>query len=285
MSLDIDRIQKSSHTVEKFLRKNPRKPSSNAIHDLRTSMRSLETAFETLGLDKKTRVKRLLRDLGSVRKRAGKIRDMDVLTEGALKLKHDEERECLVQLLEYLGAQRVKHARKLRRHIEHENPDLRRDLERNSKKMEKILRDSEKKSKESAAPAAAAREIQLSSELQKPARLTRNNLHSYRLKVKELRNVLQLSNGTRNEKFLRRLGEIKDAIGEWHDWEELIAIARQQLRHEGPCRLLKHFKATSDSKFKHALSLTNNFRKSHLAGSEQRPASVDGPEAPGPAQQ
>jgi len=130
--------------------------------------------------------------------------------------------------------------------------------------MERIVRDSRKKADSTAEPAAAAKTIQLSSELQKPARLTRNNLHAYRLKVKELRNVLQLSNGTRNAKFLKRLGEIKDAIGEWHDWEELIAIAKQQLRHEGPCRLLKHFKATSDSKFKRALSVTNEFRKDHF---------------------
>jgi CHAD domain-containing protein len=261
MSLDIERIQKSSRTVEKFLRKNPRKPSSDAIHDLRTSMRSLETAFETLGLKKKRRVKRLLRDLANVRKRAGKIRDMDVLTEDTLKLKHDEERECLVQLLEYLGAERVRHARKLRRHIERGNPDLRRDLKRNSKEMEKILRDSKEKSRKSTAAAEAAKTVQLSSELREPARLTRSNLHSYRLKVKELRNVLQLSNGNRNEKLLERLGEIKDAIGEWHDWEELIALAGQQIRHDGPCRLLKHFKSTSDTKFKRALSLTNEFRK------------------------
>jgi len=89
MSLDIDRIHRSARTVEKFLRSNPRKPSSDAIHDLRTSMRSLETAFTTLGLDRKSSIKRMLRNLGSVRKRAGKIRDMDVLTEDALELNHD----------------------------------------------------------------------------------------------------------------------------------------------------------------------------------------------------
>src|SRR2546430_8135357 len=106
MSFDIERIHKATRRVEKFLQKNPKRPSSDAIHNLRTSARSLETAFRTLGLDSKRKVKRLLRGLGDIRKRAGKVRDMDVLSADALTVKPDGEQDCLVQLLEYLGAER-----------------------------------------------------------------------------------------------------------------------------------------------------------------------------------
>src|SRR5262245_63511660 len=106
MSFDIERIQKSTRRVRKFLQKNSKRPSSDAIHNLRTSTRSLETTFTTLGFDSKRKVKRLMRDLGDVRKRAGKVRDMDVLTADALMVKQDGEKDCLVQLLEYLGAER-----------------------------------------------------------------------------------------------------------------------------------------------------------------------------------
>lgn len=49
--------------------------------------------------------------VSKLRKRAGKIRDMDVLTAHAasVELAHDEN-YCSVALLEYLGAQRLKHA-------------------------------------------------------------------------------------------------------------------------------------------------------------------------------
>src|SRR5262245_10676029 len=114
MSFDIDRIQKSTRKVSKFVKKNSKRPSSDAIHNLRTSTRSLETTFVTLRLNSKGKVKRLLRDLGDVRKRAGKVRDMDVLTADALSVKEDGEQDCLVQLLEHLGAERNKYAKKLR---------------------------------------------------------------------------------------------------------------------------------------------------------------------------
>src|SRR5688572_9949968 len=132
MPFDIARIHKSERRVMKFLRRNSRRPSSEAVHDLRTSARSLETTFSTLGLDGKKSVKRLLRSLGDVRRRAGKVRDMDVLTAHALAIKERREQDCHVQLLEYLGAERRKYARKLRAEIDRTDPRLRRDLKQNA---------------------------------------------------------------------------------------------------------------------------------------------------------
>src|SRR5262245_48722820 len=125
MAFDIRRIQKSSRKVTKFLRKNVQKPSPDAIHDLRTNTRRLETCFTTLGLDSKGKARRLLRDMADLRSRAGKVRDMDVLTADALKVEADREQDCLVRLLEHLGAKRTKHAKKLRRLIRTATPRLR----------------------------------------------------------------------------------------------------------------------------------------------------------------
>src|SRR5215472_13507948 len=118
MSIDVKRINKSSRRVKKFLRKNSRRPSSTAVHNMRTSIRSLETTFTTVGLDSKGKVRRLLHDLRDIRKCAGKVRDMDVLTADAITLADDKERDCLVQLVEYLGSKRSKYAKKLHRAIQ-----------------------------------------------------------------------------------------------------------------------------------------------------------------------
>ena len=272
MSFDVERIRQSVRRVSKFLEKNSKRPSADAVHNLRTSTRSLETTFETLGLDKKGNAKRLLRHLGRVRKRAGKVRDMDVLVEAALTLKRnpDSEKACLVQLLEYLGAERNKYAKKLRREIEADRSQLRQDLKRNSKRLEDLLDQAKKNPGGSdAIPATAAKTIQLTADLKTPARLNRKNLHPYRLKVKQLRNVLQMSQQTSKSEFLEKIGEVKDAIGQWHDWEELIGIATQLLDHGPACKLVKRMKATSDSKYKDALSLTNRLRRNYLNGQEK----------------
>src|SRR5262249_45713945 len=143
MSFDIEKIQKSTRRVRKFLRKNSKRPSSNAIHNLRTSTRSLETTLTTLRVNSKKTVKRLLRDLADIRKRAGKVRDMDVLTAHGLTVDQAGEQDCLVQLLEYLGAKRTKYAKKLRHVIATNSPQLRPNLKRNSKRVEKLLKEAE----------------------------------------------------------------------------------------------------------------------------------------------
>jgi CHAD domain-containing protein len=210
-------------------------------------------------------VKRLLRDLGDVRSRAGRVRDMDVLTAHALTVKQPGEQDCLVQLIEYLGAERRQYARKLRSEIQETGPQLRRRLDRNLKRVEKALKKAEDNPADSdAIPVTLAKAIKLSSELNKPPRLARSTLHAYRLKVKELRNVLQLSDHTADQEFLRKLAEVKDGIGEWHDWEELKTIATRQLAHGSSCKLIKHLKKTADSKYKLALALANQLRSDYL---------------------
>jgi CHAD domain-containing protein len=225
----------------------------------------------TLGLDSKGKVRRLLHDIGDVRKHAGKVRDMDVLTADAVTLKQDGEEDCLVQLLEYLGAERTKHVKELRRLINRSTPQLRRNLERNSKRLEKVLRRAgDNRTRSDVIADTMARIIQLSAELHSPIRLNRNNLHPYRLKVKELRNVLQLSDRADDHILLKKLGEVKDAIGEWHDWVGLRSIAGQLLDHGTSCKLIKRLKKTSDSKYEHALSLANRVRNQYLTARERK---------------
>src|SRR5581483_4892092 len=133
MSFDLERIHKSTRRVAKFLRKNSKRPSSKAVHNLRTSTRTLETTFSTLRLDSTRKVRRLLHDLGDIRKRAGKVRDMDVLTADVLTVYEAGEQDCVVQLLEFLGAQRSRYAKRLRRTIEAAGDPLRRNLKRSSR--------------------------------------------------------------------------------------------------------------------------------------------------------
>jgi CHAD domain-containing protein len=265
MSFDTERIRESTRRIAKFVRKNSKRPSSNAIHNLRTSARSLETAFATLGLDSRRSVKRSLRDLQKVRKRAGKVRDMDVLTADMLTVKKKEEEDCIVQLVEHVGAERKAFAKKLRLTIDKVSPELLPSLKRSGKRVRKLLKQANTDPAGSDAMSSTmAVAIKLSSELNNPAQLNRSNLHQYRLKVKELRDVLKLSNQANGEEFLRELTEVKDAIGEWHDWEELIAIATQLLDHGRPCQLMKHLQTTSNLKYEHALALASHLRNSYL---------------------
>ena len=267
MALDPKQLQKPVRKIRKIIKRTGKQPSPEDVHDLRTNTRRLEASLAALALDSKGNGRRVLKDLSRVRKRAGKVRDLDVLTGFAATLNDDGEQDCKIQLLEHLGAQRRKGARKLHGVIADNLGGLRRDLKRLSKDLDRMLfQDGSKDGdpKQASAQAAAAA-LRLESELADTRRLGRQNLHPYRLKVKELRNVLRMAKEPGDKEFLDTLGEVKDAIGEWHDWEELSAIAQELLRHGPACNLIRELKQISEKKYKSALESAEKMRKQYLA--------------------
>jgi CHAD domain-containing protein len=187
-----------------------------------------------------------------------------------------------VQLLEHLGSARYQHAKKLSLEMRQSGPALRRRLKRTAARFEKLIPSNRKKDAGKKSPngqievvaEVAAAALKLAGELENPPTLNKNNLHPYRIKVKELRNVLQLADSPGNPDFIEALGEVKDVIGEWHDWEELIAIADDLLDHGPGCKLLQQLKTISARKYEHALTLANKLRKDFLGATRagKRPA-------------
>ena len=212
MMLDIGPIKKNICKLRKFLKKAPSRPNPDEIHDLRTRIRRLEAVLEALDVNYKCNERRLLRHLGRIRKCAGKVRDMDVLTGYASTVKVHQERDCLVQLLEYLGAERYRRAEQLHARMGKYGAKLRR-LKRSLARLQKLIPNHNKKSAgdRNTAPAEAmAFVLKLSSELAAPATLNRKHLHGYRLKIKELRYVLEMANDPGNRQLIEKLGEIKE---------------------------------------------------------------------------
>jgi CHAD domain-containing protein len=79
MALDINKIQKPMRKIGKLLNKISNPPTPDEVHDLRTSARKLEASVQALSLDSRGNERRVLKHVGRLRKRAGKVRDMDVL--------------------------------------------------------------------------------------------------------------------------------------------------------------------------------------------------------------
>jgi CHAD domain-containing protein len=270
MALDAKRMRQTMRKLRKLVRKAPRRPTPDNIHDLRTYTRRFEAAAGALKLDSRRNERRVLRDLSRARKRAGKIRDMDVLTSYTASVHANQQQDCLVQLLEYLGARRYRQAERLQAAMKKRGSALRRRLKRASTRIDKLIAATSKDpaaAQNGASADAMASAVKLSEELTAPATLNKNNLHPYRLKVKELRYVLQMADSPDTRAFIDSLGEVKDAIGEWHDWEELIAIAADLDEHGPNCKLIQELKKISERKYEQALSLTNQMRKDYLRGS------------------
>jgi CHAD domain-containing protein len=260
VALDFNEVGKPFNKLRKLLKKFPKQPSAKQVHDIRTRTRGVEAALAAVSLDGREQGQRLLGAITPVRKRAGKVRDMDVLTGFASTLTTQEDNECIVQLLEHLGQKRFNRARKLYKTVRRNRNQAVRSLKRCSSSIEKRL--DGKKKRSSWEVDAAATALHLSGELTAWPKLTANNLHSFRLKVKELRNVIKLSK--KNVELVKELGQVQDAIGEWHDWTELASFAAEILDHSQGCEIQQQIRAEAKKRFEKALQLANRLREQYF---------------------
>jgi CHAD domain-containing protein len=270
MLLKTERVQKSIKRLRKYFKKNPKSPTPAKIHDLRTSARRLESSLESMDIGKKKLKKRIERDLSVVRKRLGKVRDMDVLTAHAMSVSPKiTEQESLVELLEYLGAERSGHIKKLRKTAKRYGPPLRKELRKIAEKVDDTANDRKQNGERAVGfneqQAGPLRELMEG--LERPTHLTRSNLHPYRLKLKELRYVLQLAEQKAAEKLVEELGRVKDAIGEWHDWEELLAVASEVVDDGPRSKLVVQLKQIAEKEFEKALALAKQMRRKYRRSS------------------
>lgn len=263
MALERDRLLKHVSKLRKLIHKMDSKAAPEKVHDLRTSTRQFEAVYNALSLNKHGVGKSVLNNLARVRKRAGKVRDMDVLMGFASKIHPPGEEECCLELLEYIGAERMKQAKKLYSQVNRRSAALRRDLKRAISVLDKLL-PKRRSTPDGSTITTDATEtaVKLASGLATPQRLTSKTLHPYRLKIKELRNVLRMADRV-SGRFVEDLGKVKDAIGEWHDWEELVSIA-EKLEHGKECPLRIQLRRTSRRRYVHALALSQKLRKTYL---------------------
>jgi CHAD domain-containing protein len=273
MSLGPDSVEKPLSKLRKSLKAVPKDPTPNAVHDLRTRCRRLEAIMHALGLDQQAGGRRLIKSVKRIRKRAGKVRDMDVLTGFASTLPKSQGEECLVQLLEHLGKERSRFEKKLRDTVQTRTKDAQNDLKGYENYISKHFAAQKKGDPRPTEwqRHAMAQALDLSHKLAAWPRLSAENLHPFRLEVKQLNYVLKLAQET-DGKFVQALDDTKDAIGEWHDWCELEAIAQKVLNHGSGCTIGKEIHQRAEERLKHAITLASRVRKEYLSEiPEQRP--------------
>ncbi|MBV8205631.1 MAG: CHAD domain-containing protein [Acidobacteria bacterium] len=258
MALDQKEVTGPFAKLRKQLGKLPRRPSPGEVHKLRTRTRRIEAVLQAFRLSDRTKGGELLEHISGLRKGAGKVRDMDVLTGFAASLPVHQHRECLVALLEQLGLRRAEAARRLHKTVRGARKPARHALQRCCRRIGREL----KSGNSEWASDAAAVALQLSGELANWPKPTAANLHEFRLKTKQLRYTLKLSGD--KAPLLSFSGEAKDRIGEWHDWHELAAIARKAIGHGGRCEVLDLIQSGEKKRLERALWAANRLRAQYF---------------------
>jgi CHAD domain-containing protein len=268
MPLDLEKLDRPLLKLRKLVRRMSKVPTQGEVHAIRTNTRRVEATLDALQLSQKRKGRRVLRAVTPIRKNAGDVRDMDVLTSFSATISTDGEDECLVKLLEHLGEERALGASKLRRTVTKRGRAVRKRLRVCSSLIEKHFdKQSGKMQKEWPADATAAA-FRVYGDLAGWPKISAANLHPFRLKVKQMRYILQLS-GEDNE-LTESLRKVKDRIGEWHDWTDLAAIAKDVLADCKNCKVISQIELIAKQKFQTAVRDTHHLRAKYFTNQAQR---------------
>lgn len=272
MTLLQQRSRGLSDDLEKFVSKLSKGVTEKGVHRLRTTIRRAETLVDYAQPRLGKKQQKALDELQALRKRAGKVRDLDIQAGLLGSIGNRSAAGDRRVLLDTLKKKRVRQASRL--------ASLVKKVE-SSKIMDRLERITEKAVSKAPANAdeplqAAQKElVELSSAFSSRQALKPARLHELRIKLKMLRYRAELADETPEQKeFVERVKSVQDAIGEWHDWEMLAESAENQFGDRINCALLVEIRSLLAARFSAASSAALNLLASATPPAKKKPVSV-----------
>jgi CHAD domain-containing protein len=241
------------------------------VHHFRTHSRRVEALIADLAPDTRNK-KKLLKLLSKLRKKAGKVRDLDVEISFLKNLRIPDRQNHRSQLLEWFDSEHARRSRKLPKSFEADIVrELRKRLRRSKTEM-KLGEVDPLKLALSRLPKLGA------------AELNEKNLHSCRIAAKHARYLAELVDSASAKSFVDELKKAQDVIGEWHDVLKLKEKAEQHFGgvHDSP--LVAALENISRARFRRArsslvatLATLSEYQRGATVAGERKPAKFDSP--------
>jgi CHAD domain-containing protein len=268
MAGELERVRKALRELGKSLRSLSGDSAPKHVHKLRTASRRVESIAGVLEAADGKKSRRLVKSIEPIRKAAGGVRDMDVLLADARKLARYCDGESLNHLVAHLETARQQSAGELQHALHHRRKAVLEDLKEYSRFVASLAKHAQSSSRSDAEAGRAQEEINSSAmnvlrELGDWKPLDADNLHEFRLKVKQLRYTLQLD-AQADASLVEALGDVQRRVGDWHDWHQLEEIARGVLVLEEDHALLDRIGETVKRRFDRALAAANALRGKYL---------------------
>jgi CHAD domain-containing protein len=238
--------------LEEDLVKLSSKPRAENVHRLRTGTRRLQILLGELSPEPDRSQKKLLKLLGRIRKRAGKVRDLDVQLAALRSLKIPREPRRKTQLMNDLIELRGGQEKKLRKAVDEDTVrEIRKRLKRASKDFDPgASRD----------PLAVARKM-LERIQREGGPVTEALLHQYRILSKRVRYAAEFADQSAEAvQFIAGLKRIQDALGDWHDWLMLTKTVSERLGEVRESSLVAELHNVTGAKFRHAVAVLSQMR-------------------------
>lgn len=258
MSIDPKRSREVFQKLDRDLVKLSSSPQANIVHRFRTGTRRLQILLSELSPKLERSDKKLLKLLGRIRKRAGKVRDLDMQATALRGLKVPREPRRKTQLVNHLIELRGKQEKKFRKHLDKATVrEIRKRLKRAAKHFHpEAGRD----------PLAVARALLEGLHRSGPP-VTETVLHQYRILSKRARYAAEFATPSpASERFIAQIKHIQDALGDWHDWLTLTQTATADLGDVRESPLVAELHNVTGAKYRRAVAI--------LSQTDSAPASV-----------
>jgi CHAD domain-containing protein len=245
MSLDRKRGRMVFEKLERDLAKLSSELRPQNVHGFRTATRRLHILLIELALHPDHRNKKLLKLLGRIRKRAGKLRDLDVQLAALRSFKAPREPRRKTQLVNELIEMRDRQEKKLRKSLNKDTvSNLRKQLKRAARNFNP---------KQSRDPLSVAKTL-LGSMDGSSAPIDAALLHQYRILTKRARYAAEFASpSTESQQFIAGIKRVQDALGDWHDWLTLTENAKKRLGEVRESALVAELHNLTGAKFRQAI--------------------------------
>ncbi len=263
MLLHPAQTRASFRRLGRQLSKLTRKPAAENVHRFRTSSRRVEVLVADLAEKRNGNDKKLLKLLGRLRKKAGRVRDLDVQSAALRSLKIPQEPGRKAQLTRALAEERVKREEKLAKALN------KKTMAEANKRLKRAAASLE--IPKNADPLARARRKLDELEVDQGA-VSEKTLHQFRIAGKRARYIAELAG--KDAEATRLIGLLKhmqDVIGDWHDWVQLAERAEGLFGGVQDSALVAALRNITRAKFRQAVNTLNETRAA-LAG--KKPVAV-----------
>lgn len=257
MPVDQQHCRDVFKKLDKELGKMTRQSRPERVHKFRTSTRRVETVLEELTPKPIRQTKKMLKELRRLRRKAGKVRDLDVQIGLLRNLKVARGAREKSQLLHSLAAQRAKRDKKLAASLDKNSVrDMRQSLRRALKHTQ-------------IPPALDPLSVALH-EFSEVARnhgpLTEKILHQYRIIGKRARYIVEMaSKAPETDSAAAHLKKMQDVVGDWHDWLTLTECAENLFGGIKDSPLVAAMRNLTRAKFREAASAVTEAKSQVLA--------------------
>jgi CHAD domain-containing protein len=234
--------------LRRILREVSRDPKPKLVHQLRTTIRRTEALWQAHRLEASEKPNALARQLAKLRRRAGKIRDLDIQVKLLGSLNVGGNSAAKARLKEALEEERGRREKKLISELD--SKGLKKLLKRLSH-VHSLVNDASPASPKSA---QVEREWNnLKAGAVKLETFSPEQLHEFRIRCKKIRYTAELLPQTsETARFIQQLKTMQDAVGEWHDWLNLAQTAEHELSSSERA-LLSAIRNIAQAKFREAL--------------------------------